>query len=401
MGCTPAGLLAHLDQLEADGKDLKALLPGADAVAVETWYAAKGREWPVTILYSLESDRPREVFGVNAFGRGKVDVNDPLKGRWIGYWPFPYQPAATKAALCAFALDSKAGKELFAQSRFEKLRLLYVMWTRARDRLILVTKKDELTGGILSLLCGKGAIPLLSASEKSALTVAGKNVKIVKRLPGELAVTPPSIAMSAWYPCPTTVTDHAPEFVLPSGMKAAGQAGTPERVGERMALNGDPAMDALGNAIHGFLAADRSDWPSAKRLALAGGILQRNGVAGAVLPEAVVGAGDNLGKWIASKWPGAKQHREWPVLMRQADGSTLKGTADLVLETAAGFVIIDHKSFPGSQVQAVTRAGEHAGQLAAYAAAVSTATGKPVVAMYIHLPVGGTAIPVEAVGNGQ
>jgi superfamily I DNA/RNA helicase len=395
MGCTPAGLLAHLDQLEVDEKDLKALLPGADAVAVETWHAAKGREWPVTILYSLESDRPREGFGVNAFGCGKVDVNDPLKGRWIGYWPFPYQSAATKAALCVFAQDSKAGKELFSQSRFEKLRLLYVMWTRARDRLILVTKKDELTGGILSLLCDKGTTPLLSATEESAVKVAGKNVMMVKRFPGELAVMPPSIAMSAWYPCPTTFTEHAPEFVLPSGMKGAGKAGTPEHVGERMVLNGDPAMDALGNAIHGFLAADRLEWPHAKRVSMAGELLQRNGVAGAVLPEAVVEAGDNLGKWIESKWPRAKRHREWPVLMRQEDGSTLKGTADLVLETAAGFVIIDHKSFPGSQVQAVTRAGEHAGQLTAYAAAVSAATGKPVVAMYIHLPVGGNVIPVS------
>jgi ATP-dependent exoDNAse (exonuclease V) beta subunit len=162
-----------------------------------------------------------------------------------------------------------------------------------------------------------------------------------------------------------------------------------------MVLNGDPAMDALGNAIHGFLAADRLEWPHAKRVSMAGELLQRNGVAGAVLPEAVVEAGDNLGKWIESKWPRAKRHREWPVLMRQEDGSTLKGTADLVLETAAGFVIIDHKSFPGSQVQAVTRAGEHAGQLTAYAAAVSAATGKPVVAMYIHLPVGGNVIPVS------
>jgi ATP-dependent exoDNAse (exonuclease V) beta subunit len=397
-GCTPAGLLAHLDDLEEEEKDLKALLPGADAVSVETWHSSKGREWPVVILYGLESDRQRDVFGVNAFGPDKVDVTDPLAGRWIGYWPFPYPPAASKAALCGYASNSPAGKTLAGQSQFEGLRLLYVMWTRARDRLVLVTKDNDLSGGMPGLLCDATGTPLLSVSGETEITVAGKPVTVVKRCPGELVVAQPPASMTAWFVCPDAAKEHAPEFVLPSGLKTRGTAGKPETAGDRMVLNGNPDMSEVGNAIHGFLAADRVEWTGGKRLTLAGEILLRYGVAGALAPEAVVVAADNLEVWIKAKWPGAPRHREWPVMMRLEDGSTLKGTADLVLETDGGYVIIDHKTFPGSCEQAVVRAGEYAGQLQAYADAVSAATGKPVLSMYIHLPVGGMIIPVIRAG---
>lgn len=398
-GCTPAGLLALFDELETDGTDLKALLPGADTVAVETWYSSKGREWPVTILYGLESDRQRDIFGVNAFGLEKVDVSDPLKGRWICYWPFPYPSATSKAALCGYANSSQAGRTLAAQSLFERLRLLYVMWTRARDRVVLATKDDGLSEGMLGLLCDGSEKHLLSVAGETTVTVAGNTVTVVKRTPGELVVTPPPLTTTEWFACPETLSDHAPEYVLPSGLKAMGTAGKPEPVGDRIVLNGNPDMSDVGNAIHGFLAADRADCPSARRLVLAGEILQRYGVAGALAPEAVIVAADSLEQWIKAKWPGAPRHREWPVMMRLEDGSTLKGTADLVLETDGGYVIIDHKAFPGNREQAIARAGEYAGQLRAYADAVCAATGKPVLSMYIHLPVGGMIIPVTRAGH--
>lgn len=392
-GCTPAGLLGHLEELAADKQDLKALLPGNDTVAVETWHAAKGREWPVTILYGLESDRSRSAFGVNVFGRDTFDVADPLAGRWIGFWPFPYSGNAN-ATLFELADNSATGKKIATQSLFERLRVLYVVWTRARDRLILATQDESLGGGVLGLL---GAQALLGGEDDDTIVVAGKQVGMIKRTPQAAAMPEKQVKMNAWFACPGTLTDHVPETVLPSAVKAAGRAGDPELLGERMALNGKPDMAEIGNAIHGFLAADRADWKREKRLALAAEILQRGGVAGAVTPEALVAAADNLELWLAAKWPGALRHREWPVLMRLVDGSMLNGTADLVLETAAGFVVIDHKSFPGDQAQAITRAGEHAGQLAAYAGAVAAATGKPVKAMYIHLPVSGNVIPVESV----
>jgi ATP-dependent exoDNAse (exonuclease V) beta subunit len=83
------------------------------------------------------------------------------------------------------------------------------------------------------------------------------------------------------------------------------------------------------------------------------------------------------------------------VLHRLREGTILRGVADLVLEVATGLVLLDHKGFPGSREQATARAGEYAGQLAAYANALTAATGKPVAAAYIHLPVSGLVCVVD------
>ena len=58
-------------------------------------------------------------------------------------------------------------------------------------------------------------------------------------------------------------------------------------------------------------------------------------------------------------------------------------------------MIIDHKSFPGSEDVALTRAAGYAGQLSAYAEAVSAALGRPVESMWIHLPILGKVIRVQ------
>jgi hypothetical protein len=55
-------------------------------------------------------------------------------------------------------------------------------------------------------------------------------------------------------------------------------------------------------------------------------------------------------------------------------------------------VIVDHKSFPGGTEQAIARAQTHAPQLAAYAAAIRAATGRPVLGCWIHLPVAGLVV---------
>jgi hypothetical protein len=65
------------------------------------------------------------------------------------------------------------------------------------------------------------------------------------------------------------------------------------------------------------------------------------------------------------------------------------------LETPAGIVIIDHKSFPGSKDRRQERALSHAPQLALYREAVAKATGKSVIATIIHMPVVGEMIEIR------
>jgi len=154
-------------------------------------------------------------------------------------------------------------------------------------------------------------------------------------------------------------------------------------------------MQFVGEAIHGFLAADRPTLDVEERRALARGLLERWGVAFALQPGDLLQASDCLLRWIDARWPGARWHREWPLLRRLPSGTIVRGTADLVIEHADGFAVIDHKSFPGSAEQAAQRALGFAGQLGAYAAAIAAATGRPVTGCFVHLPVVGAVVPVE------
>ena len=49
-------------------------------------------------------------------------------------------------------------------------------------------------------------------------------------------------------------------------------------------------------------------------------------------------------QWMANHFVATAVHRELPLLGFDENGSVVSGTADLVLETANGIRIIDHKS---------------------------------------------------------
>jgi hypothetical protein len=67
---------------------------------------------------------------------------------------------------------------------------------------------------------------------------------------------------------------------------------------------------------------------------------------------------------------------------------------DCAVDTADGWVIIDHKVLRGAEPPAQA-ALAFAGQLGAYAAVLEQATGKPVLARYIHLPLSGCVVGLE------
>lgn len=63
----------------------------------------------------------------------------------------------------------------------------------------------------------------------------------------------------------------------------------------------------------------------------------------------------------------------------------MEGWIDLLLENPEGYVLIDHKSYPGKD--AADHIREHyLGQMDAYRQAIFAATGKPVIETLIHLP---------------
>ncbi len=398
-GSTVAGLVAWLDEVKALEADDQAPSTREDAVTVSTWHRAKGLEWPVTVLYDLDQLDKASPLGVKALsGQEPFSVEAPLAGRWIRYWPYPYQPN-TKTRFKERLQDHPAWQEASEVERRERLRLLYVGWTRARDILVLAGLPGIFEKYPLTLLKAPQGQPLLTEPTGPTATWAGYSFAVKTRR--EETVGPdrrPRTPGEA--PVPAGPRPYPPASELPSQAKAGeGEAGA-DRVlevatlGPRLPLAGAPDMQLLGQAVHTYLAADRPDRPPQLRLHMAQDILDRWQVSPSLRPQALVSASQALHAWVETRWPEATWHRELAVHHRLPTGTLVQGQADLVLSTPDGLVVIDHKTFPGHLEDAQTRALGHAGQLAAYARACTQATGQPVLERWIHLPVLGQAVRV-------
>jgi ATP-dependent exoDNAse (exonuclease V) beta subunit len=152
---------------------------------------------------------------------------------------------------------------------------------------------------------------------------------------------------------------------------------------------------ALGTAVHAFMAADRPGMESGERLAMATTVLGRWSVQGALRAEELLAASDALRAWALRHWPAGAWHREWPVRMRQEDGTELIGYADLVLVDGDSFVLVDYKCLGGTRDEALDAAAGYAGQVWTYAEAIAKATGKRADGCFVHLVTQGIVVAIS------
>ncbi|MEA3333319.1 MAG: PD-(D/E)XK nuclease family protein, partial [Pseudomonadota bacterium] len=275
----------------------------------------------------------------------------------------------------------------------QELRLLYVGWTRARDKVVLAGRAGFLGKGILRLLVDNKGKHLLNSPHKQEADWAGRKVDILTRTAGPAAPRVKKIQPGIGYK-PGKIKDYPSAFQAASSLLSVAQAGVfaGKTIAKRIALSGTPDMQALGEAVHTFLGADDYQKEKAQRLVMVDAILQRWQVAHNLAPEALLAASNRLNVWVTAKWPHAIWMREYPVALQQDNGTIISGVIDLLLEVPAGYVIIDHKSFPGNNKAATEKAVTFTGQLGGYAEAVAVATGKNVVGCFIHLPVSGMVV---------
>lgn len=79
----------------------------------------------------------------------------------------------------------------------------------------------------------------------------------------------------------------------------------------------------------------------------------------------------------------------------------MSGDIDLLVPTDSGWLLVDHKSFPGGREQRDEKLLKWAGQLDAYRAAVEAATEQKVTELWIHLPVRGEVVRLELPRRGE
>jgi ATP-dependent exoDNAse (exonuclease V) beta subunit len=406
IAATVAGLVAHLESLAGgwgeERTDEQATLSGADAVTVGTLHSAKGLEWPVTVLFELDSTWKPSAFGVHVESdRDTFDFEAPLAGRWIRYWPDPYASAAgpwgrPHPGKTAIHDRIAAGAEHEAVARREAremLRLLYVGWTRARDRLVFAARPGKLVGGTLGLLQAAAGF----TEPELQCAWGGREVRPRIRTVQPLVPPPATPAAGLGYDA-AGPREHPAAFEVMSKVAGSGVVGPVEPLGAAPAVQQPVDWNALGNAAHAFFAADREGLEPAERLAIARRMLEGWSVQGSLAPAALVASADALRAWIARRWPEAAWQREWPLRLRREDGTELVGYADLVLVSGDAFVLVDHKCLGGTREQALAEAAGYAGQLGAYAAAIERTTGKRAAGCWLHLVAQGLVAGVEVGG---
>jgi ATP-dependent helicase/nuclease subunit A len=153
-------------------------------------------------------------------------------------------------------------------------------------------------------------------------------------------------------------------------------------------------MDVLGTALHGFIAADRGGaLPCEERLSLLNAIIARHRLSGMIDQDGVLRNVDALYGFLRKRYNVLQIMTEWPVQMKVAQQCVV-GTVDMIVETTEGWVIIDHKSFPGPMKEWQQESVIYGGQLKTYAETLEKATGKAVMDCFIHFMVGGGVVPV-------
>jgi len=472
---TVLGFIRHLGEQTPE----QATGTGDRTVQVLTYHGAKGLEWRVVVLTDLNSgtrDGSRTAFGSSIESDAPLNLDDPLAGRSVRYWPWPFGRQEKIDGLTDAIAASPQHREAVERSRDESLRLLYVGVTRAREELVLTARRkvkgdsakveadwvEELTDADGNPVI-RWATPVQSSAEgEPAILRAGTQAfetltrvlspdhagQIAESPPAEGPPTeaaptgyrPPAAEAPVDYPparlAPSSRILHEPAADAPDGSAApqtpdapgtpaapdkpvsqapsvtlfadlgeriplaggsadSGSAGGPTRDRPSSAGSGSGGADetALGNALHAVYAATYPGISEDRLLRTTERLLEAYGLAHAVAAPNVVLTYRRLTEFLSSSFEVTQLHREWPISLRLENGSRAEGWVDLLVETAEGCVILDHKSFAGSD--AAQRVAGFAPQLRLYRDALEAAGAGPVIATLIHLPMLGKVYHVQ------
>ncbi|MDO3377180.1 UvrD-helicase domain-containing protein [Geoalkalibacter halelectricus] len=395
LAATVAGLLLWLQGLAEAGEDFCAAESGGDAIQVLTHHGAKGLEWPVVILCDLHFLKEGELWEMQMVPRREgFDLAAPLAGRTLHYWPWPFGKQKTGIAVDDRIAATEAAREIRERQRAEDLRLLYVSITRARDLLVLTRQAKQNSLPWLDLLGAEWLTPT-----SGTLTLpGGETIPCVHRefepVEGAAADDGQRPAL-AWFAGRRPHQPRPLRELSPSSMECADAAiGRIIDLGSRLPINGKPEMDHLGTLIHDLLAAEFSGALGDQASERCAELLAANGLSGVVRPDEAAVLSRRLRDTLQREFAATAFHPEWPIACDLGNGQRLNGWIDLLVATPQGWLIVDHKSFPGRREDWSAQALAYAGQLAAYRRAVTEATGQPVLGTWIHFCIGGGLVEV-------
>ena len=384
-----AGLDAVSEALDRalDARPLESESPdragGGESVAIMTMHAAKGLEFPVVVLASLQSDTRGGVPGL------LFSDSSGLGARWRE--PFGPEPAAD-AAYRAIAGDIRQ------RDRHEADRLFYVAMTRAEEHLVLsaafpaapqrknwsklvfdrlgISPKQASSGELEERTAGDARFAFRSVSSAPRGALEGSGARVAR--PAVLRPLPPS-AQADYLASVTSVAMFAQcprRYFLSRYLGLDGAGGAPRR--EEPVEDGPAALrdgtDAseFGDLVHRHLAGELVEaTPAVRRLA------DRF-------------RAHELGKRVER---ATCVDREMGLVFA-VDDFLLRGTIDLLFEEGGERVLLDYKTdrVPAAGLQRSAR--RYAPQIQLYAAGLARSSRPASRALLFYLRTG-TAIDID------
>ena len=371
------GLRAYLDWAHAQSAETsrvaEAVLPESDtdSVRIMTIHAAKGLEFPMVVLSGMTS-QPNNFGGVRIFWKDD------------GYAVSLAKDLATGDFQEQVPLDEQ-------MSDYERMRLLYVGATRARDHLVVSLHRFGNRSTNARRLADAGA----SEAGAVRLTEPPRTTAV----PVSHDVTPPP-EFAQWL---AGVKNAADASRFRPAFSASGLEGTdPDVEPDAPPANAEAAVDPtrdgpIAGASKGGRDVELSAWSKGRYGSAVGravhGVLQSvdlgtgAGLEGAVaaqcVAEGVTPFADLVTALVLSalgcdvvKRAAARDHwRESYVGVDQDDGTVLEGFVDLIYrEDDGSFVVVDYKTDDIPDSAFTSRTSFYAPQVRAYAAIVRLAT---------------------------
>lgn len=326
-------------------------------IEICTWHAAKGREWPITVVAGLDQKIAEHPGTLGAEFEGFDDLDKVLDHAGLRYLPDFVAPE-TQAV---FAEAQRPEDER------EAARELYVALTRARDRLVLALPKEKKAPRD----CAERMVDLLRdraglVAEEGTLSLCGTDfaAHVYEGIP-ELPERPQASAVQSH------VRFGKPQSVV-DGPRTAWRRNPSSLQGSTPQAPADLHTLTLSAGIKDSLKDNAAERGTAWHLALRV-MMQRPDLATSL--PAASGLNDNTLQEIAAQaralvdWLAAQGydqiHFELPLQAVAADGSQINAIIDCLAEGPHGLLIVDHKSGPCPDPTA--RFATYQPQLMAYA----------------------------------
>lgn len=382
--CTLSGLLLWLSKQGEDleqGEDY-----GEEAIHISTYHSSKGLEWPFVIMTGLEKERRPRIFNMEAISqKDKININAPLEDRVIRYWINPFTSDNVEG-LEKFE-ESNIGKECIEKSYNEMTRLFYVGLTRARDYVIFahLNKKDGLNwpNELMQLKNEKFELPTKEGLQST--TWMKDKIKVRKFKTAGLVNEYKKPEKVSVYKKAADKKEYSPFKISPSvakEIKVNLKVGDITNYGKGFPVVGRVDDNAdFGNCIHDIMCLG-----TGITMKQVENILKNHQMNQYANAKDVLEGIKQFYTLIQKKWSrsnGYQTFYELPVHVLEG-GQFFSGICDMVLETNDGLVLIDHKTYHGTDSGLKKKSKEFLLQFELYRQMLEKASKKKVLKMFIN-----------------